>query len=134
MFERNGNDVSVVATQVTGHVIYVKHDYGFIRPDNKSFDDVFFHVRDVEPWREGFKHLVGRKEEKRLQKDDGTTVVVPHFPGEQVVFDIKESGKMVTDRFGATKKGYKAVNIELITEYKSEVIEGKEKKPSWDKY
>lgn len=126
MFEKNGNDASVIATQKTGVIVHFKHDYGFIRPDDKSYDDLFFHVRDVEPWREGFKHIKGRQQEKTLKGEDGTTTVIPFFAGEQVKFEIKESGKMLETKFGP-KKGYKAVNIELLTEFKgSKVITGKE--------
>ena len=126
MFERNGNDASIVAHQVTGFVVHFKHDYGFIRPDDKSFDDLFFHVRDVEPWREGFKHITGRQQERVIDKPDGSTTVIPHFPGEKVKFDIKESGKTIQTKNGP-KKGFKAVNIEMLTEFEgSNVIEGKE--------
>lgn len=127
MFERNGNDASIVAYQVSGTVVYFKHDYGFIRPDDKKFDDLFFHVRDVEPWRDGFKHITGRQQERIIENQDGTSTIIPYFPGEKVKFDVKESGKMVMGRTGM-KKGFKAVNIELLTEFRgSEVITGKEK-------
>lgn len=118
MHERNGNDASIVRNLVEGHVIYFKSDYGFIRPDEKTFDDIFFHVKDVEPWREGFIEFKGRVKEQRMIDEEKKEILIPYYPGERVKFDIKDSQKIFTDRFGVKKKGYKAINVEILSEYK----------------
>jgi cold shock CspA family protein len=119
MHEKNGNDATLVRNSVEGHVVYFKEDYGFIKPDDRNFDDLFFHVNDVEPGREGFVEFNGRVRGQTMQDESGNEVVVQAFPGERVRFDIKESGKTIVDkRTGVKKKGYKAINIEILSEYK----------------
>lgn len=126
MFDRNGNDAAILAHKITGIVVYFKNDFGFIRPDDKRFDDCFFHVTDVEPWREGFKYITGKVAEKTIISETGQKIVTPAFAGERVTFDIKKSGKTVTSRSGEKRDGLKAVNIELLTENHSSSIVVKE--------
>lgn len=96
-------DDSTVMTSQMGRVVYVKdNSYGFIRLDNKDYDDVIFFMVDVEPWRHGYKQLLGFKKE-------------PYFPGERVKCDVRRTGKVVKGR-----QGYQAVNIEIIEEVKNE--------------
>ena len=120
MHEKNGNDATIVKHSVEGHVVYFKNDYGFIKPDDVNFDDLFFHVRDVEPWCEGFVEFKGRVKEQHLTDDDGNDLMIPSFPGERVKFDIKDNNKMV-----GGKKGYKAMNIEILSEYKQQTFKKK---------
>lgn len=127
MYEVNGNDATLLRNSIEGNVIYFKKDYGFIKPDSRDFDDLFFHVNDVEPGRESYVEFTGVVREQKMEDEDGNEVIVQYFPGERVKFDIKESGKTVTDkRTGIKKKGYKAVNIEILSKYKPKTLTVKE--------
>mgnify|MGYP003633503920 CR=1 FL=1 len=118
MYEANGNDATLLTSSVEGNVIYFKKDYGFIKPDDKRYDDLFFHVNDVELGREGFIEFTGRVRAQTLEDQEGKEHIIQAYPGERVKFSIKESGKMVKDkRSGEMKKGFKAVNIEILSEY-----------------
>lgn len=120
MYERNGNDSTQVRQSVKGHVVYFKYDYGFIKPDDRTFDDLLFHVNDVEPWREGFVEFKGRVKEQIVHNAMGQEVMIPYYEGERVKFDIKDSNKKIKDKItGLMKKAYKAINIEILSEYKS---------------
>lgn len=101
--EVEGNDSTIVAYKEKGRVHYVKHEkgYGFIRPDNKNFDDIFFHFSDIEPWRDGYKEVRGYCRE-------------PYFAGESVVFNIVRTNKDITGVKGKPKDSYAAKQIEIV--------------------
>lgn len=123
MYERNGNDSTMVEYSVEGYVVYFKSDYGFIKPIDMHFDDLFFHVRDVEPWREGYIEFKGRGREKRMKDENGKEILIPYYAGEHVKFDIKDNNKQITNKItGVKKKGYRAVNIEILSEYKPTIL------------
>lgn len=115
-YEANGNDASLIDNKVKGNVIYFKHDYGFICADDKSMDDLFFHVDEVGMGREGHIEFRGRERSKDVYSEAlQKMVATEYFPGERVEFDVKKSGKMVTNKFtGEKREGLKAVNIKLL--------------------
>jgi hypothetical protein len=78
-------------------------------------------VRDVEPWREGHVELKGRVKEQHLQDETGKKILIPFFPGERVRFNIKDNNRVIKTAHG-TKKGYKAVDIEVLSEYKPKTL------------
>lgn len=115
-YEVNGNDATVIKSRIKGNVVYFKHDYGFICADDNDMDDIFFHVDEVDPGREGHVEFRGREKSKTVYSEKLQKMVqTEYFPGERVEFDVKKSGKTVRNKYtGETREGYKAVNVKVL--------------------